>query len=205
MAGAICCREIALSAIEEFSRAGINVSAGHSDAWDEDVAAAVEHGLCSATHTFNCMSRARRRGVHRVAGLLECALAEPRINCELIADGHHVSPTLMRMLFRAKRAAGISLVTDAAPGAGMANGAEFDLGGKKCVVADGVGLLADRSALAGSTATMIQLVRTMVREAGVSLADAITMASRKVDGANAVLLNCKWSSCHRTFRHWLIC
>ena len=63
----------------------------------------------------------RRRGGERVAGLLEFALSEPEIFCELIADGHHVSPTLMRMLYRAKGAAGICLVTDAIAGAGLPN------------------------------------------------------------------------------------
>lgn len=168
----------ALEAIEKFARAGISVSAGHSNAWEEEVMAALKRGLSSTTHTFNCMSRARRRGVQRVAGLLECALAELHINCELIADGHHVSPTLMRMLYRAKGGAGISLVTDATAGAGLSEGTEFDLGGKRCVVTDGVSLLADRSALAGSTATMIQLVRTMVNEVEVPLVEAIAMASR---------------------------
>ncbi|MDQ2867746.1 MAG: N-acetylglucosamine-6-phosphate deacetylase [Verrucomicrobiota bacterium] len=168
----------ALDAIEKFARARISVSAGHSNAWDDEVMAAINRGLSSTTHTFNCMSRARRRGIHRIAGLLECALAEPRINCELIADGYHVSPTLMRMLYRAKGAAGISLVTDATAGTGLSEGSSFDLGGKRCVVADGVGLLEDRSALAGSTATMIQLVRTMVRDVGVPLVEAIAMASR---------------------------
>ena len=65
------------------------------------------------THVFNAMSSARRTGIFRQAGLLEFALSEPEIICELIADGHHVSPTLMKMLYRAKGAAGICLVTDA--------------------------------------------------------------------------------------------
>ena len=105
-------------------------------------------------------------------------MAEPGVNCELIADGHHVAPTLMKMLYGAKGAGGISLVTDATAGAGLAEGSEFQLSDVQCVVAGGVCLLADRSALAGSAATMTQLVRTLVREAGVPLTDAIAMASR---------------------------
>src|SRR5205814_6202540 len=83
----------ALEAIENFHAHGISVSGGHSDAFDEDARAAFERGMGSVTHTFNCMSSARRRGVYRVGGLLEFALSEPQISCELIADGHHVSPT----------------------------------------------------------------------------------------------------------------
>lgn len=167
----------ALEAIEIFHAHGISVSGGHSDAWDEDARAAFNRGMQSVTHTFNCMSRARRRGIYRVAGLLEFALSEPDISCELIADGHHVSPTLMKMLYRAKGAKGICLVTDATAGAGLPEGSQFALFGKDCIVENGVSLLADRSALAGSAARMIDLVRMMVREVNVPLNEAIAMAT----------------------------
>jgi len=167
----------ALEAIETFHRCGINVSGGHSDAWDEDARAAFDSGMRSVTHTFNCMSSARRRGEYRVAGLLEFALITAEISCELIADGHHVSSTLMKMLYRAKRADGICLVTDATAGAGLADGSEFSLLGRDCIVENGVCLLADRSALAGSAARMIELVRTMVREVNVPLGEAVAMAT----------------------------
>jgi N-acetylglucosamine-6-phosphate deacetylase len=166
-----------LPAIERFAAARISVSGGHSNAWDEEARAAFERGMRSATHTFNCMSSARRRGIYRVAGLLEFALGEPEMNCELIADGHHVSPTLMKMAYRAKGAAGISLVTDATAGAGLPDGTPFELGGKNCMVKNGVCVLADQSALAGSVASMIGLVRTMVRQVGVPLPEAVAMAS----------------------------
>ncbi len=167
----------AFEAIENFHEQGVSVSGGHSDAWDEDARAAFERGMRSATHTFNCMSSARRRGIYRVGGLLEFALSEPQINCELIADGHHVSATLMKMLYRAKGVAGICLVTDATAGAGLPDGSRFSLFGKDCIVENGVCLLADRSALAGSASRMIDLVRTMVRIADVPLHEAITMAT----------------------------
>ena len=167
----------ALEAIEVFHAHGISVSGGHSDAWDEDARAAFDRGMRSVTHTFNCMSSARRRGVYRVAGLLEFALSEPDISCELIADGHHVSPTLMKMLYRAKGPQGICLVTDATAGAGLPEGSRFALFGKDCIVENGVCLLADRSALAGSAARMIDLVRMMVREVNVPLNEAIAMAT----------------------------
>ena len=167
----------ALEAIEVFRARGISVSGGHSDAWDEDARAAFDRGMRSVTHTFNCMSSARRRGVYRVAGLLELALSEPDISCELIADRHHVSPTLMKMLYRAKGPHGICLVTDATAGAGLPEGSQFALFGKDCIVENGVCLLADHSALAGSAARMIDLVRTMVREVNVPLNEAIAMAT----------------------------
>ncbi len=168
----------ALEAISKFTAAGIAVSGGHSDAWEEEARAAFEGGMRSATHTFNCMSSARRRGIHRVAGLLEFAMSEPEISCELIADGRHVSSTLMKLLYRAKGAEKIMLVTDATAGAGLPDGTLFELGRRRCVVENGACLLADKSALAGSAATMIELIRTMVSEVGVPLHEAIAMASR---------------------------
>ena len=167
----------ALEAIEVFRVRRISVSGGHSDAWDEDARAAFDRGMRSLTHTFNCMSSARRRGVYRVAGLLEFALSEPDISCELIADSHHVSPTLMKMLYRAKGPQGICLVTDATAGAGLPEGSRFALFGKDCIVENGVCLLADHSALAGSAARMIDLVSKMVCEVNVPLNEAIAMAT----------------------------
>ena len=168
----------ALEAIEAFHAREISVSGGHSQAWDRDAQAAFNRGMHSVTHTFNCMSRARRRGVLRVAGLLEFALSEPEVSCELIADGNHVSTTLMKMLYRAKGRDGICLVTDATAGAGLPEGSQFALFGKDCIVENGVCLLADRSALAGSVARMIDLVRIMVCEVNLPLNEAVAMATQ---------------------------
>jgi N-acetylglucosamine-6-phosphate deacetylase len=167
----------ALEAIKKLHAAGISVSGGHSDAWEEEARAAFDAGMRSVTHTFNCMSSARKRGPYRVAGLLESAMAETGITCELIADGHHVSPTLMRLLYRAKDAKGICLVTDAIAGAGLSEGTNFSLFGIDCVVKHGVGLQADQLALAGSVSRMIDLVRTMVENVEAPLHDAIAMAT----------------------------
>jgi N-acetylglucosamine-6-phosphate deacetylase len=179
----------ALEAIENFCAHGISVSGGHSDAWDEEAREGFARGMRSVTHTFNCMSSTRRRGIYRVGGLLEFALSEPQISCELIADGHHVSATLMKMLYHAKGAGGICLVTDATAGAGLPNGSQFALFGRDCVVQDGVLLLADRSALAGSSSRMIDLVRTMVMKVNVPLHEAVTMATE--NPARAVGLETK--------------
>jgi N-acetylglucosamine-6-phosphate deacetylase len=167
----------ALECIEAMHAAGIRVSGGHSDAWDEEAAAGHAHGMYQVTHTYNCMSSARRRGAYRVAGLLEYAMAEPTIVCELIADGHHVSPTLMRALYRAKGADGIALVTDAGGGAGMPLGTRFQLGAIEAVVHAGISLTADGNALACSVARMNDLIRVMVEKVDVPLAEAVRMAT----------------------------
>ena len=168
----------ALAAIKEFSAAGIVVSGGHSNAWEEDARAALENGMRSATHTFNCMSSSRRRGTKRVAGLLEFALSEPKICCELIAEEHHVSPAMMKLVYCAKGVGRISLVSDATAGAGLPEDTTFQLGGKKCIVKNGACFLADNGTLAGSASRLIDLVRAMIRNAEVPLPDAIAMASR---------------------------
>ena len=167
----------ALEAIENFYTHGVSISGGHSDSWDEEAREGFARGMRSATHTFNCMSSARRRGIYRVGGLLEFALSEPRMGCELIADGQHVSATLMKMLYRAKGPGGICLVTDATAGAGLPNGSQFSLFGRDCIVEDGVCLLADRSARAGSASRMIDLVRTMIMKVNVPLHEAVRMAT----------------------------
>jgi N-acetylglucosamine-6-phosphate deacetylase len=168
----------ALAAIKDFSAAGIVVSGGHSNAWEEDARAAMENGMRSATHTFNCMSSSRRRGTKRVAGLLEFALSEPKICCELIAEEHHASPALMKLVYCAKGVGRISLVSDATAGAGLAEDTTFQLAGKKCIVKNGACFLADNGNLAGSASRLIDLVRAMIRNAEVPLPDAIAMASR---------------------------
>ena len=167
----------ALAAIKEFSAARIVVSGGHSNAWEEEARAALENGMRSVTHTFNCMSSARRRGTKRVAGLLEFALSEPKICCELIAEEHHVSPALMKLAYCAKGVGGIALVTDATAGAGLAEGTTFQLAGKECIVKNGACFLAGTGTLAGSASRVIDLVRAMIRSAEVPLPHAIAMAS----------------------------
>lgn len=178
-----------LATIDRLCLHHILVSGGHSDASDIEARAAFEYGMRRVTHTFNAMSSARRRGIYREAGLLEFALSEPDITCELIADGHHVSPTLMKMLYRAKGPKGICLVTDATAGAGFPQGKEFFLSGRPCVVGDGVCLLADRSALAGSASRMIDLVRVMVNQVGLPLHEAVAMAT--INPARALGLTTK--------------
>lgn len=167
----------ALDLIRRLREREIIPSGGHSDASDEEARAGFERGMHHVTHTFNAMSSARREGVYREGGLLEFALSEPGITCELIADGHHVSTTLMKLLYRAKGPRGICLVTDATAGAGLPEGARFLLAGLACVVSGGVCLLADRSALAGSASRMIDLVRVLVNTVKIPLPEAVAMAS----------------------------
>jgi N-acetylglucosamine-6-phosphate deacetylase len=159
---------------------GAIISGGHTNGTEPQLKLGLQAGLRQTTHTFNCMSTAVKEGPYRVAGMLELALAEPGICCELIADGCHVAPTLMRMLYRAKGPDGICLITDAIPGAGLPVGTVFRPGGPSGLAAKvttEAALLVDGSALAGSTLTMIEAIRRAVQLAQIPLAEAVRMAS----------------------------
>jgi N-acetylglucosamine-6-phosphate deacetylase len=167
----------ALRFIEDLTRAGIIMSAGHTEASDQDMESAVEAGLAKVTHLFNAMSTASKRGLFRQAGTMEFALSDGRIFCELVADGFHVLPTLLRLAYRAKGPERIALVSDCLAGGGLSAGTRFQLGSVRCKVGPGYCMLEDESALSGSSAQMIHLVRVMHQQAEVPLFNAVRMAS----------------------------
>jgi N-acetylglucosamine-6-phosphate deacetylase len=167
----------ALQLIDAVTRAGVTMSAGHTNASDEEMRAAIAVGLTKVTHLFNAMSTATKRGLFRQAGTLEFALSEEKIFCELVADGFHVSPTLLKLTCRAKGFERIALVSDCLAGGGLPEGSRFQLGSLPCKVGPGYCVLEDETALAGSLARMIDLVRTMTQQAEVPLFAAVRMAS----------------------------
>lgn len=167
-----------LPLIRQLKRHSIVASIGHSDGSAADVTRAANAGATQATHLYNCMSSARKEGPFRVAGVVETVLTEPRLRAELIADGFHVAPELLKLAVTAKGTDGLILVTDATAGAGLPKGKTFRLGDIRAKVRTGHALTADGRALAGSTCRMIDTIRTMVRCADVSLAEAIRMATR---------------------------
>ncbi|HUJ70899.1 MAG TPA: N-acetylglucosamine-6-phosphate deacetylase [Verrucomicrobiae bacterium] len=167
----------ALELIDALLEREILPSGGHTAARGEEARTSVDRGLCHATHLFNAMSSMEKVGAFRAPGALEVFLADERVMVEVIADGKHVHPELMRLAVRAKGVDKVCLITDATAGAGLEKGAKFLVGSTEAVVGDGVGMTVDGSSLAGSVSTMIQMVRNMVELAGVSLADAVRMAS----------------------------
>lgn len=146
------------------------VSVGHSDASYDQVRTAVAAGVRAATRVFNAM----RALHHREPGVLGAVLDLPEISCEQICDGIYVSAPAMRIAHRVKGAAGIRLGTDAIQAAGMPEG-EYRLGSVR--VADGRATLVDGDSLAGSTLTMDQALRGAVRTLGLTVEDAIVLAS----------------------------
>lgn len=158
--------------IAQLAEAGAIPACGHTDASYEDIVNAAERGLRQAVHTFNAM----RPYHHREPGTVGAVLTDDRILAEVIADGHHVHPAGIRMLVAAKGADRVILITDAMSAAGQPDG-EYDLGGLQVVMQNGVARLQDGGNLAGSTLTMIDAFRFMVREIGVSVESASAMAS----------------------------
>ncbi|SHF00272.1 N-acetylglucosamine-6-phosphate deacetylase [Caldanaerobius fijiensis DSM 17918] len=157
---------------------GIVASIGHSDATYDDVVMAVENGYTHVTHLYSGMSGVRRINAFRVAGVIESALLMDELTVEIIADGKHLPPPLLKLIYKIKGADKIALVTDSMRAAGMPEG-EYILGslkgGQKVVVEDGVAKLMDRSAFAGSVATADLLVGNMIRLAGAPVLDAVKM------------------------------
>ncbi len=158
----------------------IMASIAHTDAVYDDVMLAYEAGYSHATHFYSCMSGVSRRNAYRYAGVVESVYLLDDVTVELIADGIHLPAPLLQLVHKIKGVDRIALVTDAMRAAGMPEGPSV-LGSLKSgldvIVEDGVAKLPDRTAFAGSVATMDRLVRNMIELANVSIADAVKMAS----------------------------
>lgn len=160
-----------LAAVATMARAGVLVSAGHSDATYEEAQAGISAGVRFGTHLFNAMSPLH----HRTPGLPGALLAAGDIVTGLIADGYHVHEELLRIAIARKGKGGIALTTDQVAATGMPPG-RYQLGGRE-VISDGRTVRRPEGMLAGSVATMPQLIRVAADLAGSSLTAALTMAS----------------------------
>lgn len=160
----------ALDAIRTFSRAGVVVAIGHTTADGATAKAAFEAGASLVTHGFNAMMGISGREL----GPVGAAIADPLAHIELIADGIHVDPVVIRTVFAAAPGR-VVLVTDAMAAAAAEPG-RYQLGGLDVDVADGKALLAGTTTLAGSTLTMDTAVEVCVA-AGVPRAAAEAAAT----------------------------
>lgn len=153
-------------------------SIAHSNAVLEDVEKVYKIGCNLITHLYSGMSTITRQGGFRKLGVVESAYYFDDMNVEIIADGKHLPPELLKLIVKQKNIDKICLVTDSMRGAGMPDGPSF-LGRKKeampCIIEDGVAKLTDKSAFAGSVATADLLVRTMVKNDIVNIPQAIKM------------------------------
>lgn len=165
---------------ETLSALGVLPSIGHTDADENDVSAAFEAGFTHVTHLYSCTSGVHRKNAKRYAGVIEMAYLLDGMTVEIIADGIHLPPTLLKLIYKIKGADNTALVTDSMRGAGMPEGPSI-LGSKRngleVIIEDGVAKMPDRTCFAGSVATMDRLVRNMITLADVPLTDAVKMAT----------------------------
>ncbi|WP_210649018.1 N-acetylglucosamine-6-phosphate deacetylase [Nocardioides sp. SYSU D00065] len=162
-----------IEAVQRLTAAGVVAAVGHTDATYDEARAALDAGSPLGTHLFNAMRPLHHRDPGAVGALLDAP-----VDVELIADGVHLHPALVRTVFAAKPGRCI-LVTDAMAAAGAPDG-DYRLGPMTVEVRDGVARLAaadGRGAIAGSTLTMDAAVRHAVRTAGLPLIDVVRAAS----------------------------
>ncbi len=162
--------EKAIELIVEASKRGVCVSLGHSDADIETTRAAVSAGARHATHLFNGM----RPLNHRDPGIVGESLTNSGIAVEIIADGIHLDPSIVKLTIAAKGQRDVILITDGTAATGMPDG-RYHLGTFEFDVKDGI-CLSDGK-LAGSTLTMDRAVRNVMEFAGYDLQQALILAT----------------------------
>lgn len=145
---------------------GHHVSLGHSGASYEQAMDGVRAGARQATHLFNRMTAV----THRSPGLAGAVLESDDVVCELICDGVHVHPAMMRVAVSAKRPERVMAITDGTAGSGLSHGSHATLGGRRITVRDAAYL--DDGTIAGSTVTMDRAFAKLTSEVGLSLVDA---------------------------------
>ena len=153
---------------------GVLASVGHTAADFDTITAARDAGYSHATHLYNAMTGVHKRGEYKCEGTIESLLYYDDISVELIADGIHVPPAILRYVHKIKGTERMCLITDALAVMAADNASAFD---PRVIIEDGVCKLSDRSALAGSIATMDRLIRTAVTQAEIPFVDVVRMTS----------------------------
>ena len=168
----------ALAFGRELIRRGIQPAIAHTNATFEEAIIAFENGFRHITHFYSGISGITRRGQVRYAGVMECGYYLDGMTVEIIADGKHAMPSLIKLIYKIKGPENIVIVTDSIRGADMPEGKSI-LGsltdGQEVLIEDGVAKLPDRSFYAGSVATADRLVRTVYLDAEISLIDSVRM------------------------------
>lgn len=167
----------ALDLVRRLAELGIVPAVGHSSATDEQVAAAMRAGLRHVTHIWSAMSSVVREGPWRRPGVLEAALVFDGLTVEMIADNRHLPATLMKLACKCIGPDRLCVVSDATNGAGLPTGTRYRMGGMEYVVGDGVGMMLDNTAFAGSTTLLNQMIPILRDVVGVPLVEAIRMTT----------------------------
>lgn len=153
---------------------GIVAGIAHTTAGFDEIKKGYEAGFSHATHFYNGMTGIHKKGAFRHEGTVESIYLIDGITVEVIADGIHLPPSILTLVHKIKGPERTVLVTDALAMTCMENAKAFD---PRVVIEDGVCMLSDGSALAGSVATMDRLLRTVVNKAAIPLSDASRMIS----------------------------
>ncbi len=161
----------ALELIGDLVAHGHHVSLGHSGASYDEAIAGIAAGARQATHLFNRMTPLG----HRQPGLAAAVLEQDAITAEVVCDGVHVHPAMVRLALAAKRPSHIMAITDGTAGAGLARGSRSTIGGRNITVGDIAAL--DDGTIAGSVLTMDRAFERLVTTMGVDLVDAATICA----------------------------
>jgi len=162
----------ALTAIELIVASGAIAAVGHTNADYDRARAAIDAGVRVGTHVFNAMRPIHHRDPGAVVALLE----DPRVTVELICDGCHVHPAVLRLLFAGPACDRIAVVSDATAAAGAADG-RYRLGEVEIEVVGGVARVAGTEVIAGGTHTLDAALRYLVDQVGIDLARAVRAVS----------------------------
>jgi N-acetylglucosamine-6-phosphate deacetylase len=163
--------EHALELVQYAHRAGVICSAGHTQATWAQMMAAIEAGVSHVTHTFNGMAPLN----HREPGILGAALLDDRLTVEIIADGIHVHPAVLKLLLRCKPPDRVVVISDSIGAAGLPDG-RYHFEGLDVTIANGSARLSDGT-LAGSVTTLEKELANLVNLAGLPLPQALPIAS----------------------------
>ncbi len=156
---------------------GIVGSAGHTNAMGEDMEAAYKEGLNSVTHLYSCTSFVTRVGGFRHLGVVESAYLNDDVYVEVIADGRHLPPELLKLIYKIKGKDRMIAITDSLDVAGTEEKSGTSLG-IDYIIEDGVAKLPDRSAFAGSVATTDRLLYVLTHECSFPIVDAVAMMTK---------------------------
>jgi N-acetylglucosamine-6-phosphate deacetylase len=167
----------ALDLLEAVNAAGIVPAAGHTNAHDSHVRAAMQVGLRHVTHLWSAMSMVVREGPWRKPGVLEATLTFDGLTAEIIADNRHLPPTLMRLAYKCLGADRLCAVSDALAGAGLPEGSAYTMGGMSYDVHDGVGMMLDRSSFAGSATLLPQMLPVLIDVVGIPVIEVVRMTT----------------------------
>lgn len=157
--------------IKEAVKRGINIGIGHSNADSETAKAALLWGANTMIHTFNAMSGLH----HRKPGCVGIALLSDAYT-EVISDGYHVNPDVVKLMYKVKGTDRLVLITDSMQAAGMSNG-KYAIGGIDVYMKDEV-VTTEDGTLAGSTLNLHKAVKNLMQFAGADLEEAVVCATR---------------------------